>query len=312
MWKAWAGCALAILLLTGCGQPGFPDPPGLEQVGAHLGDTSHLIGVFERGAPYSYAPIDKFAGDIGRQPNVVLYYSAWLFPFQTAFAVQAYNHGAVPLIQLEPRNMNIASVTQGRWDSYLRSYAIAVRNYGHPVILSFTHEMNGNWYSWGYQHTSPSIWVSAWRHVVNLFRQEQARNVIWLWTISSARRGTGPLRDWWPGDDYVNWIGIDGYYVYPSSSFASVFAPTITAVRELTTKPILLSEVGIARSANQRIKIPDLFAGIRRDHLLGVVWFDVGHHGSPSYQDWRLEGNPAAVAAFRGCVDDDEGCTVPG
>jgi mannan endo-1,4-beta-mannosidase len=308
MWKASAGCILAILLLAGCGQPGFPSSADSKQSRVRLYEASDLIGVFERGAPYSYAPINRFGEDIGREPNVALYYSSWLFPFQTSFALQADKHGAVPLIQLQPENVNIALIARGRWDSYLRSYAQAVRNYGRPVILSFTHEMNGSWYSWGFKHTSPSVWISAWRHIVELFRQEQANNVLWLWTVSSARTGTGPLRDWWPGDAYVNWIGVDGYYVDAKSSFAAVFAPAIAAVRKLTTKPILLSEVGIARSAGQALKIPDLFAGVRRDHLLGLVWFDVAKRGGS--QDWRLEGNPAALTVFRRCADGDAACIV--
>ncbi len=59
-----------------------------------------------------------------------------------------------------------------------------MRAYRHPVILSFGHEMNGYWYSWGYRHTSPAMFVAAWRHIVTLFRAAGARNVTWLWTVN--------------------------------------------------------------------------------------------------------------------------------
>jgi hypothetical protein len=45
--------------------------------------------------------------------------------------------------------------------------------------------------------------------------------------------------------------------------------------------------------------LPSLFAGIRRYHLIGLVWFDAAQHSGPYHQDWQLEGHPAAVAAFR-------------
>ena len=43
----------------------------------------------------------------------------------------------------------------------------------------------------------------------------------------------------------------------------------------------------------------ELLAGVRRDHLLGLVWSDGREHGSPAHPDWRLEANPAALPAFK-------------
>ena len=69
----------------------------------------------------------------------------------------------------------MAAIAAGKYDGYLSSYAEAVKAYRHPVILSFGHEMNGSWYPWGYQGTSPPTFVAAWRHIVKLFRALGAR-----------------------------------------------------------------------------------------------------------------------------------------
>jgi hypothetical protein len=74
------------------------------------------------------------------------------------------------LVQLQPNGVTLASIAAGHSDDYLRSYADAVIAFGHPVILSFGHEMNGSWYSWGYGRASPATFVAAWRHIVRLFR----------------------------------------------------------------------------------------------------------------------------------------------
>ena len=111
------------------------------------------------------------------------------------------------------------------------------------------------------------------------FRQENATNVTWMWTITRNASSTGPIQDWWPGASYVTWVGIDGYYYTHDDSFRSVFASTITDVRKLTKQPILLSEVGIGQISGQAAKIPGVFAGMKRNHLLGLVWFDVDQHG---------------------------------
>ena len=97
--------------------------------------------------------------------------------------------------------------------------------------------------------------------------------------------------EWWPGDSYVNWVGLDGYYYEPSWTFASLFGPTIAAVRTLTHDPILIAETGAA--VDQPAKIADLFSGVHLYGLLGFVWFD-----AKADRDWRLT-SPGAIAAFR-------------
>ena len=200
----------------------------------------------------------------------------------------------MPLVQINPTRTKIAAIAAGKYDNYLITYANAVRAYHHQVILSFGHEMNGYWYSWGYTHTSPAVFVAAWRHIVTVFRARGAQNVTWLWTINTINKSRVPSPGpWWPGSSYVTWVGIDGYYINSSLVFTSVFGPTIVYVRSLTRKPILISETSAAPVTNQPAKIADLFAGIHLYRLLGFVWFDAF-----GKVDWRLN-SPAAVAAFR-------------
>ena len=155
--------------------------------------------------------------------------------------------------------------------------------------------MNGYWYSWGYTHTSPAVFVAAWRHIVSLFRILRVQNVTWLWTINVIHEQTRvpSPEPWWPGKSYVTWVGIDGYYINSSSVFASVFGPTIVYVRTLTHDPILISETSVTPTAGQPAKIADLFAGTHLYGLLGFVWFD-----SVDKVDWRLS-SPTAFSAFR-------------
>jgi hypothetical protein len=158
--------------------------------------------------------------------------------------------------------------------------------------------MNGPWYSWGYRHVPAATFVAAWRHIVALFRGQGADNVIWLWTINAESLGAGPIADWWPGKEYVTWVGIDGYYFRPSDTFTSVFGPTVHQVRALTGSPVLLSETAVGPHAGFA-KIGDLFAGMRRCRALGLIWFDIAQHQGIYHQDWRIENSPAAEAAFR-------------
>jgi hypothetical protein len=257
------------------------------------------LGVFERGVTASYRPVQEFAAATGSKPRIVLCYTAWNGPFEKGFAERAARNGAIPFVQMLPRGVSMASIAAGGSDSYLREYARQVRSYGLPVILSFAPEMNGWWYSWGWTHTKPAVWVAAWRRVVTVFRQQRATNVTWLWTVNKHGQLTGPVSDYWPGRQYVDWAGIDGYYFTPKSTFASMFGSTIQVIRHLDDNiPILVSETGAGQVAGQARSIPNLFAGIRRFHLIGFVWFDVDQNDGLYHQDWRLEGDSAALAVF--------------
>jgi hypothetical protein len=261
--------------------------------------SSSYLGVFEPGAPPGFQSVAQFTGVANRQPNLVGYYSGWAEPFDGAFADLLHRHGAIPFVQIDPSFASLSAIASGAYDDYLRAYADSVRSYRYAVVIGFGHEMNGWWYPWGYHHVPPATFVAAWRHIVTLFDAEGAQNVTWLWTIDQDHPGTGPIASWWPGARYVTWVGIDGYYLRPSDTFASVFGTTIRQVRTFTSKPILLSEAAVGPRAGQFVKIGDLFAGIQQYKTLGLVWFDKAQNDGIDHQDWRLEGNAAAEAAFR-------------
>ena len=254
-------------------------------------------GLYPEGVPGSYDQVTAFARATGVRPRLVTYYSGWLEQFQTGFAATVAEHGGVPLVQIDPAGISLTAIASGGYDRYLDSYARAVLAYHRPVILSFGHEMNGTWYSWGYGHTSPVTFVAAWRHVVDIFRAHGARNVTWMWTVNIIKTKNGRIPNpapWWPGKSYVTWVGIDAYYLQPSWQFAPIFGPTIIAVRELTGDPILIAETSATRAANQPEKITNLFAGIRTYGLLGFVWFNA----ISASLDYRISG-PEAIAALR-------------
>jgi hypothetical protein len=305
-WLARRASPLAAVLLlaaalAGCRQPGFGETLTANATAQHakLPDRPlSYLGVYEASAPASYAQISRFGQLTGQHPNLDLYFSGWGEQFASGFAATAYRNGATAYIDIDPGRTPVASIAAGLQDGFLRRYAASVRSFRHPVVISFGHEANGTWYPWGYRHVAPGVWVQAWRHIVTIFRQSGAGNVTWLWIINREATGEGPIQAWWPGGAYVDWVGIDGYYDVPSDNFASIFDPTITAVRKMTAKPILVSETAIGPVAGRAAKVPDLFAGIRAQHLLGLVWFDKSQHQGIHHQDWRMEGHQPEIREF--------------
>jgi hypothetical protein len=249
-----------LLAATGCLTPLTLQPP-LTPVPT---PANPLVGVYEPGAPGSWSRIAEFTDATGVSPGIVVYYSSWNQPFSTSFAQAALDHDAYVLVQLEPKDVTLTSIAAGGSDSYLRSYAAAVVAFGHPVIVSFGHEMNGTWYSWGYGHASPATFVAAWRHVVRVFRAAGAANVTWLWTVNTVQGASSSLRRWWPGAAWADWTGIAGYYYRATDTFGSVFDSTIAGIRTFSRAPLLIAETAVGTTADRESQIDALLAGSAR------------------------------------------------
>ena len=257
------------------------------------------LGVYADGVPAGFSGVTQFASRVGVTPNIALYYSSWQEQFKSAFAWEAYDDDVTPAVQIEPFGVSMAAIANGKYDSYLDRYAGQVRTFGHAVIIGFAHEPNGSWYPWGAGSVSPDVWIAAWRHVVNVFRAQGADNVIWLWTVNSQGPDGAMADAWWPGDGYVTWVGVDGYYTGPGDTFKGVFGGVLSEVQGLG-KPVIISETAVGpRTGNQVSGIDDLFAGLRASKLLGLIWFDTAQDSGQYKENWRLEGNSALVDAFR-------------
>lgn len=112
-------------------------------------------------------------------------------------------------------------ITHGEWDTYLDGIAHDLNALGVPVIFRLWMEMNGshNPYMAQWQGgvgTGEAKFVAAWRHVWNRFNAQGATinnaggHVIFVF-CPQAFVDAGDWRNYWPGDSYVDWAGIDTY-----------------------------------------------------------------------------------------------------
>ena len=250
------------------------------------------------------AKVAGFRRYAGSHLRVVEIYNPFPGAFNSRKARQIVRMHELPLIQLNPRQISMGKLAAGAYDKSIRTYARQVKAFGCHVVLSLGHEMNGWWYHWGLPDTSPRAFKAGWRHFFNIFAAEHVTNVIRSWDPSHAHVHYGGGKTawrasmWYPGNRYVDWIGIDGYLL-PGQSFNEVLGFQLRNIRQVAPhKPIYLAETGVADSAVQGRQIASLFKGIWRWHLAGFVWFD---HNSRRAQ-WTLGGKPRKQAAFRRAV----------
>jgi mannan endo-1,4-beta-mannosidase len=278
-----------------------------------------FVGVMTNGGPYDFTQLDRFARAVGYQPSVYEFAQGWAVDqFDRNAIDNVAEHGMLPLISWEPwdyrRQSKIASLSgiqpayslshiiNGDYDGYIRSWAGGVKSLPYTIAIRFAHEMNGNWYPWGVYTNGNSVgeYVKAWRHVHDIFTQIGADNVIWVWSPNIIYGDTTDLADLFPGNNYVDWIGLSGYYGTPGMmqyrTFNATFDQTIAQLHRFTDKPLVITETGATNVNGLMARwITQMFQELpAHPDIIGIIWFE-----GVTVVDWQVADNPPAAAAFR-------------
>ncbi|MEU9384920.1 glycosyl hydrolase [Streptomyces sp. NPDC048279] len=315
---------------AGCGVLGGSDDPAAEAAREPAGSSSagaagarprydvtpllhprkEYFGVALNGAPSSVEPVDAFAKTVGKKPNLVGSYSSWGDGFNAKGAQNVFGDGGLLYVSWEPYKPGLDKIADGSQDAYIKKYAASVRETNVPVAISFGHEMNGHWYPWGTKDTTPETFVKAWRHVHDVFEDVGATNVIWVWSPNVVNPVPSvKLKPYWPGDAYVDWVGIVGYWTATGAhTFDTLYGPTRRQVSEFTDKPVLISETSSEPGERRRADVRALLGGVEADDdVIGFLWFNI-----PKRADWRIQSSPLALAEFKRLIADDAfGFEVP-
>lgn len=298
-----------------------PDAPPLDVA------TPLYWGAYIDGVPWDPARLASFEAQAGKGVSIVHWGQAWWHdgayqPFYASDFEGVRAHGAIPLLDWaswdyccgpDQPQFSLASIIRGDHDPYIREWATGARDWGHPLFLRFNWEMNGWWrFPWSERlnGNQPGEFVRAWRHVHDLFASAGATNVTWVWCPNVINSGTTPLASLYPGDDYVDWVGMDGYnwgdeYDNDWQTFAEIFAPTYAALRQLAPdKPIMLPEIASVEQGGDKAawirnalgpELPARFPAIK-----AVVWFE-WDDGVPALT-WSIRSSAATAVAFRDVV----------
>lgn len=324
----------ALLLLTACGPedpgfalqadparpapaatgpgatPGAPGTPAPKAVAADvpfdvtplLKPNRKYLGVALPDVPASMDALPGYTAAIGKQPNVLAYYAHWQGGFDTAGVRRIHDAGALPFMAWEPYDHSLASIAAGDTDGYVRGVAKAVAKLNLPIAISIAHEMNGDWYPWGRKSASPQDFVAAWRHVHDIFDSAGATNVIWVWSPNITLPAPNTrLAPYYPGDSYVDWAGMTGYFTRTDPDvFDELYGPTMAEIRAFCKKPFFISETAAEQGKHQRADTDQLFSGLEaHDDIVGFIWFNMVKRA-----DWRVESVPDTLATFKKRVSD--------
>lgn len=113
------------------------------------------------------------------------------------------NDGKIVHIALEPNN----GLEWVKDDEYLKELANTFANTRTPIFLRFASEMNGPWTKY---HGDPKLYTEKFRLVARVMHQ-YAPNVAMVWCPYT--NPTSQIKPYYPGDDAVDWVGVNMYSV---------------------------------------------------------------------------------------------------
>ena len=276
-----------------------------------MAQQGQRFGLSTPTTPFGNTALNAFTKAAGKSPTMLMYFNKWTQPFNPGAVVASYDRGALPVIAWEPwagqksgdsqPAYALSKIINGDFDAYIKKYATAVAAQKWPVAIRFAHEMNGHWYPWSesLSGNKPGQYVQMWRHVHDIFDSVGATNVIWIWSPNILRPVPNVnLKNLYPGDAYVDWVGMVGYQVVESTASA-VYQPTMTAIRKFTKKSFVLTEVGAEPSSHKAAWIKDFMKWLpQHPDVVGFVWFEFSKAQGGS-ADWRFTETTATTQAFK-------------
>ncbi len=301
----------------------------------------------------NFGTIQNFVTKAGKDLASVLWYGDFSHDYlDPNGGLGSVINGTSKTVQLgwEPRNgstpIPLSDINIGKWDQYLYTWFVQAQGQGaHPLFLRFASEMNGNWTSWGGaanggNAAAAAAYVAMWRRVYNI--AERAANDLntptklsFVWAVNFVSIPTATWNSaasYYPGDAYVDWVGIDLYnncsLPYCTVTHANDPASWISPIYQAygANKPLMLAETGglrendnvsqsqslcpsaDANGNNQAQFITSLFNAIEGQfpQVRALFWWD---HADAT-GDYRLCPGGAGLSTYRSRISNSRYTSV--
>jgi hypothetical protein len=254
----------------------------------------------------------SFEASIGRKLGIDHHYYAWR-DLPGASSQWDLDNGRTPMISLGGDTIfpGFDAVNSGSEDAYIHSLAQRLKSFTGLVFLRPWYEMNGDWFPWDGTHNNsagsfdgPSKFVRAWKRMHDIFAQEGVTNVAWVWSPDAESVPAAAWNAWtsyYPGDTYVDWVGIDGYNWGTTQTWSSwqSLASIIAGLYGdyASVKPIMVAETSSCEQGGDKGQwIAAASSSIKSQFpsVKAFVWFDSNRNC-----DWRVDSSQSSLDAYR-------------
>ncbi|MTD54050.1 glycoside hydrolase family 26 protein [Amycolatopsis pithecellobii] len=301
--------ALLLSSTVACSVGGAPDrPSALPGVPTSAQERNILLPAHGAllGHYYGAGTVEETDARDGRKPAIHLTYHGWSDDWAADPVTLAdFADGRTPLINWEPFDVSFDDIINGKLDQTIEARAEGAKALGQKFFLDFAAEMNE---AEGWGGHVPDKYVAAYRHIHDIFVARGATNVVWTWCPNNTDSPDAPpAMAYYPGDEYVDWTGIDGYNWGTSDedfewqSFREVFAG-IYAKLAVVGKPVIIGEMASDEVGGDKAQwIDDVVPTLKSDFPLikAVVWFDVDKE-----RHWQINSSAASLTAYARMAKD--------
>ena len=317
--------------------PDTTDPVTTPTKAQILAQQSRWYGLYTAQSPFNWSEYDQVSKEVGKATNMVGFFQCFDQDFNSNAVQRSWANGRLPMMTWEsvpaktgndepyvPGYTN-EDIISGKFDAYLTKYAQALTANGQPLVIRFDHEMNGQWYNWSEstkQQNAAGSYTAMWKHVWQVFQDNGANQyAIWDWSPSridklgnTKYQTLDYMRNYYPGPEYVDWVGMSGYYrdATEAPTFENTFGATLAQIREVAPgKGIVLNEIGATEtggsvSNSQKSQwinsLFDALADPANADIIGFAYFSETAttivDGTRTTNDWRLDSRSDSLQAF--------------
>jgi plastocyanin len=286
-------------------------PPGLPQTGVQFGAYIQSDCTWT-GCDRVTAQTNVETQQADRQLQIDHQFYLWDEAWPTQEDTDSAAAGRILILTWDPlfvdgSNLQWADIAAGVYDATIDAQATAIRAFPYPVWFNFHHEPTNNPPGGGTFGT-PTDFVAAYQHIHDRFVADGVTNVRYLLILFADSYSKGVWSDYYPGDQYVDALGADGYNWYlcggPWKPFSSIFA-AFHNVGVQVRKPMIIGEWATGEDPadpNRKAQwITDALATVKTwPDVKAIAYFDTGKN--PLCLRWINTPDPAnpgpGMAAF--------------
>lgn len=189
----------------------------------------------------------------------------------------------------------------GEYDQVVRDFSAWAKTTKRPIYLRIGYEFDGV-----HNELEPAEYVRAYRHVVDIMRQEGVHNIAFVWHSYAAPTYQGhPISAWYPGDEYVDWVAISlfgqGYSSRPTTEVMAVLD-----FAKQKKKPVMIAESspinGIYGTNAWNAWFVNLFSLTYSKNIKAISFIDENwerfNFPGTNWRDARLQNDDKVSAAW--------------
>jgi Glycosyl hydrolase family 26 len=182
--------------------------------------TGHepALGVYQGAGCDGVKHLQNFEQWFGGKPDQVVDFVSWsVFKAGTTWGMRCWSEAgqknvvySVPMLPPD-HSATLADGAAGHFDDLFTAYAQHLVQYGYGgSVIRIGWEFNGNWFPWS-AAKDPQAWIEYWRRIVRTMRAVPGAHFRFDW--NAAASGQFRAEDAYPGDEYVDIIGLDFYNI---------------------------------------------------------------------------------------------------